>query len=114
MFTILNRMDMLQVRGKCNRRVPILITPECQRSMEILQKSRSVQGIPETNYYFFASRGNGHIDAWQTIHKTAQEAGGRVYDMHQTQEILFHSCTGICICFYPCPLISPPHAAVGG
>ena len=75
MFTILNRMDMLQVRGKCNRRVPILITPECQRSMEILQKSRSVQGIPETNYYFFASRGIGHIDAWQTIHKTAQEAG---------------------------------------
>ena len=68
-------MDMVQVQGKCNRRVPIILTPDCQKAMEILVKKRDCF-IPESNKYFFASMSDeGHIDEWQTVNKLAKEAG---------------------------------------
>jgi len=73
---LMKRMDLVQVPGKRNRRVPILITPEIGRAMQLLVNTRAVCGIPPQNKYFFASdSADGHLDSWLVLHNSAVDAG---------------------------------------
>ena len=63
---------MVQLPGKRNRRVPMLIPPESKSSMDALVKNRSVVGIPQENPYFFASDSkSGHIDGGHVLKQVA-------------------------------------------
>ena len=73
---MMNRMDLIQVSGKRNRLVPILITPEVGKAMKALASTRSRCGIPPQNQYFFATRSNdGYLNTWLVLHNHAIDAG---------------------------------------
>ena len=73
---LMKRMDLIQVPGKRNRRVPILITPEVGRAMQLLFELRDRCGIPVRNKYFFATNSDdGHLNTWLVLHTHALAAG---------------------------------------
>jgi len=73
---LLQRMDLVQVPGKRNRRVPILITPEVGRAMQLLVNTRSRCGVAEENSYFFVSDSkDGHLDSRLVLHNMSVSAG---------------------------------------
>ena len=72
---LMNRMDLIQVPGKRNRRVPILITPEVGKAMDLLAKTRYQCGISKHNQYFFATDStNGYLNTWLVLHNHAVAA----------------------------------------
>lgn len=73
---LLDRMDMVQVPGKRNRRVPILITPEVGEAMKLLVMKRSSCGVSPCNKYFFATDSqDGYLNTWLVLHNHAVAAG---------------------------------------
>jgi len=73
---LMSRMDMVQVPGKRNRRVPIIITPEVGEAMELLVSRRDRCGVPSMNRYFFATNSrDGHLNTWLVLHSNAVAAG---------------------------------------
>ena len=76
---LMKRMDMVQVPGKRNRRVPILITPEVGTAMDLLVTTRTQCGISHENMYFFATTSDdGHLDSWLVLNNLARDAGNDV------------------------------------
>jgi len=74
--TLMKRLDLVQIPGKRNRRVPIIITPDVGDAMQLLVDNRDHCGIPPQNLYFFASDSlDGHLDAWLVLHSCAENAG---------------------------------------
>ena len=45
-------MDMVEIRGKCGRKVPVLIPIECREPMDYLVANRNKAGINEKNPFF--------------------------------------------------------------
>jgi len=73
---LMDRMDLIQVPGKRNRRVPILITPEVGKAMELLANTRTQCGISKHNKFFFATDStNGCLNTWLVLHNNALAAG---------------------------------------
>lgn len=73
---LMKRMDLIQVPGKRNRRVPILITPEVGKAMQLLANTRASCDVPMENKYFFATDSiDGHLDPWLVLHNNAINAG---------------------------------------
>lgn len=73
---LMERMDLVQVPGKRNRRVPILITPNVKEAMDLMVDTRNVCGVPSQNRYFFATDSiNGYLNTWLVLHNAAREAG---------------------------------------
>jgi len=71
----MKRMDLVQVPGKRNQRVPILITLEVGTAMQLLVDSRHRCGISSQNKYFFASDSvDGYLDSWLILHSCAVDA----------------------------------------
>jgi len=71
-------MDMVHLPGKGigSRRVPLIITPDVTRAMDVLVSTRKQCGIPQSNPFFFATATqNGYFDAWQVMRNVASEAG---------------------------------------
>jgi len=72
---LLSRMDLVFIPGKRNRRVPILITSDVQKAMDLLVSLRGQCGIEESNPYFFASAStHGHLSSWLILNKVAISA----------------------------------------
>ena len=73
---LLDHMDLVQIPGKRNRKVPVLITHDVKEAMDILITNRETVGIPDCNPYCFASRSNnGFLNGWQAMNLVATEAG---------------------------------------
>lgn len=69
-------MVHLPGKGTGSRRVPLLLTPDVIRAMDILVASRSACGIPSTNIHFFATpTAHGFLNGWQVMRKVAVESG---------------------------------------
>ena len=71
-----NRMDMVEIRGKRGRKVPVILTPDMNESISLLNKTRKDVGIPDENPYVFArpSRESQEcLRAWDSLHKFATE-----------------------------------------
>lgn len=49
-----NRFDMVEIRGKRGRKVPVILTSEMTSSISLLIKTRKAVGIPDENPYVFA------------------------------------------------------------
>jgi len=72
---LMERMDMIQVPGKRNRKVPILITPDVSLAMQLLVESRQRCGVSAKNKYFFATDStNGYLNTWLVLHNHAVAA----------------------------------------
>ena len=66
---------MIQVPGKRNRRVPIILTPEVKQAMNVLVKYRGSAGIPANNPYFFpADSSRGHLTGGKVLKSVAISA----------------------------------------
>lgn len=49
------RMDLIEIMGKHNRKVPVLITPAVGDALKVLVQTRKSVGIPVDNPYIFAT-----------------------------------------------------------
>ena len=70
------KLDMVEIRGKRGRKVPVILTREIRESIDLLNRTRATVGIPDENPYVFArpSRQSlGHIRAWDCMRKFVQE-----------------------------------------
>ena len=59
-FNFLNRFDMVEIMGQRGRKVPVILTAEMTRSMDLLIKTRKAVGIQEGNPYVFARPKDNH------------------------------------------------------
>ena len=53
---LLDRVDLVQIPGKKNRKVPMLITTDVKEAIEALNVHRDMVGISSSNPYCFANR----------------------------------------------------------
>ena len=63
----MDRVDLVQIPGKKNRKVPMLITEDVKEAIDILNAYRDKVDIPSSNHYCFASRSAGYLDSWQAM-----------------------------------------------
>ncbi|XP_064631652.1 uncharacterized protein LOC135489946 [Lineus longissimus] len=69
---LVKTLDMVELRGKRGRKVPVLIPVECKAPMAQLMMHRNRVGIPSTNIYFFATTGEGCLRAGDCLDKIVQ------------------------------------------
>lgn len=66
----------IEIRGKRNRKVPILLTPDMLSSMEILVAHRRVCGVPDENPFFFSRpEAETHLRGSDAIREIARACG---------------------------------------
>ena len=67
---------MVEIRGKRDRKVPVILTPEVKNSIDLLNKTRRAVGIPDKNPYVFARPNRQsleHLRGWDCLRKFATE-----------------------------------------
>ncbi|MEQ2196879.1 hypothetical protein XENOCAPTIV_016543, partial [Xenoophorus captivus] len=68
----------IEIRGKRNRKVPILLTPDMLSSMEALVAHRRVCGVPDENPYFFSRpEAETHLRGSDAIRQIARDCGAK-------------------------------------
>ncbi|KAI4799996.1 hypothetical protein KUCAC02_016534 [Chaenocephalus aceratus] len=66
----------IEIRGKRNNKVPILLTPDMMSSMEALVAHRHAAGVPDENPYFFSRpETENHLRGSDAIRRMAKECG---------------------------------------
>ncbi|XP_041929786.1 uncharacterized protein LOC121693962 [Alosa sapidissima] len=84
----------LEIRGKRDRKVPILLTPEMQNAMELLMKSRADCGVLEGNVYFFARPGQDTFLRGHTyINQFAKESNAKYPERISSTKLRKHVST---------------------
>ena len=71
-----NRLDMVEIRGKRGRKVPVILTSEMTSSISLLIKTRKAVGIPDENPYVFARPSRQsleHLRACDCLRKLATQ-----------------------------------------
>ncbi|XP_071329276.1 uncharacterized protein [Trachinotus anak] len=68
----------IEIRGKRNRKVPILLTPDMMSSMETLVAHRRTCGVPDDNPFFFARpEAETHLRGSDAIRQLARQCGAK-------------------------------------
>lgn len=67
-------MDMVEILGKRDRKVPVLIAPDVKDSMDALLHFRTECGVKSCNRYFFATNRDGHLNSWKVLNECAKKA----------------------------------------
>ncbi|XP_059198023.1 uncharacterized protein LOC131978403 isoform X2 [Centropristis striata] len=68
----------IEIRGKRNRKVPILLTPDMLSSMELLVSHRRACGVPDENPFFFSRpEAETHLRGSDAIRQIARECGAK-------------------------------------
>ncbi|KAF3857122.1 hypothetical protein F7725_008981 [Dissostichus mawsoni] len=68
----------IEIRGKRNNKVPILLTPDMMLSMEALVAHRRAAGVPDENPYFFSRpETENHLRGSDAIRRIAKECGAK-------------------------------------
>ena len=63
---------MVEIKGKRDRKVPLLLTKEVKEAIDVLVEKRAEVDINQENPYLFAATGNGslgHVRPWECIRK---------------------------------------------
>ena len=68
-------MDLIQSRGKQNKKVTTLLTPEMKAACEALIEHRHECGILKENPFLFANSALRHLNQYQCLTGMAKEAG---------------------------------------
>ena len=55
----ISRLDVVEIKGKRGRKVPILLTREVKKVIDVLVEKRGEVGVNAHNPYLFAATGNG-------------------------------------------------------
>lgn len=70
--------ERIETRGKRNRKVPILLTPDMLTSMEALVAHRQACGVPDENPFFFSRpEAETHLRESDAIRQIARESGAK-------------------------------------
>ncbi|KAK0131235.1 hypothetical protein N1851_034057 [Merluccius polli] len=73
-----HHFQRIEIKGKRGRKVPLLLTPEMQASMDLLNKTRNACEVPENNAFFFARpQALTHFRGSDVIRQVAQSCGAR-------------------------------------
>ena len=56
-----SRMDLVEIRGKRGRKMPLLLSPETKKAITLLTSSRPI-GVPSANKYVFARPTKGSLE----------------------------------------------------
>lgn len=76
--TLCQHFKRIEIRGKRNRKVPILLTPNMLSSMEALVSHRRACGVPDENPYFFARpEAETSLRGSDAIREIARECGAK-------------------------------------
>ncbi|XP_042275071.1 uncharacterized protein LOC121901997 isoform X1 [Thunnus maccoyii] len=68
----------IEIRGKRNRKVPLLLTPDMLSSMEALVAHRRACGVPNENPFFFSRpEAETHLRGSDAIRQIARECGAK-------------------------------------
>lgn len=68
----------IEMKGKRRRKVPVLLTPEMQKSLELLKEKRGVCGVPSENIYVFARPSAlSHLRGSDCLRDFAVECGAK-------------------------------------
>jgi len=66
----------VELRGKRGRTVPLLLTEDVQRALDVLACSRERAGVTKENVYMFAlSHSDNYIRGWNCLHDAANKCG---------------------------------------
>ncbi|XP_041917916.1 uncharacterized protein LOC121682003 isoform X2 [Alosa sapidissima] len=84
----------IEIRGKRDRKVPLLLTPAMQASMELLVKTRASCEVLENNIYFFARpRQETFIRGYKCIHQFAKECQAKYPERLSSTKLRKHVST---------------------
>lgn len=60
-----NKLDLIKIKGKRGRHVPLILTPDVSKAMSILVKNREF--INKENNFCFANRGDYYLRPWDVM-----------------------------------------------
>ncbi|XP_062393555.1 uncharacterized protein LOC134081575 isoform X2 [Sardina pilchardus] len=84
----------IEIRGKRDRKVSLLLTPAMQASMELLVKTRASCDVLENNIYFFARpRQDTFIRGYKCIHQFANECQAKYPECLSSTKLRKHVST---------------------
>ena len=77
---MLSKNLLMQIIGKADHHVPVLIPKELEDALDVLIEQRTEMGIPVENEYLFPQRnakpgGKRHMDPWHLFRKYAKKYG---------------------------------------
>ncbi|XP_033758150.1 uncharacterized protein LOC117340499 [Pecten maximus] len=77
---LLKTQDLVEIRGKTGRGVPVLIPLETQRVLEFLSNkaSRDKGGIKAENPYMFANKSSGVVRAGDSLNEVKERLGAKL------------------------------------
>ncbi|XP_030833631.1 uncharacterized protein LOC115926148 [Strongylocentrotus purpuratus] len=80
----------VEINGKCNNTVPVLLTDDMKGSIDLLMEKRS-QVVNDGNPYLFANPdGRGHLRATDTVRNHAQKCGAKYPDQLRLTKLRKH------------------------
>ncbi|XP_071828561.1 uncharacterized protein [Apostichopus japonicus] len=74
------RLSLIMTRGKRDRGVPVMLTPNMKDSIEILNNTRELAGVDPQNPYIFACPSGESLQplrGYDCLHKYAQQCGAQ-------------------------------------
>lgn len=89
------KLQLVEIRGKCGRKVPVLITEECKTALNIIVDNRLEIGILDSNPYIFAHTGkeSSHIRAVDVIAKVANQCGATKPELIRSTKLRKYTAT---------------------
>ena len=71
-----SRMKLVQISGKRNRTVPVLLTPDVTKGIDCILSNREKVGVEKDNVFVFArTSGLNNVDACECLRRVAANAG---------------------------------------
>lgn len=63
------RLQLVEIVGKKNRKVPVLLTKDMWNALDLLNSKRNAIGVPLQNPFLFAapSSNSGHLKCWDSL-----------------------------------------------
>ncbi|XP_063400627.1 uncharacterized protein LOC134685111 isoform X2 [Mytilus trossulus] len=70
------KMDLVEVIGKKNRKVPVLLTPLMKRGIDLLISTRDSSGVEKSNIFVFAKGERSYIEGAEALNHVLKEVEG--------------------------------------
>lgn len=89
-------LTRVEIEGKGGRTVPVLLTPDIKRNIDVLLKYRSHVGVAESNSFLFASCRNGaqyHFRGSDCLRKFSEECGVKNPELIRSTKLRKHVAT---------------------
>ena len=71
---LVKNFDLIKIKGKRGRHVPVITPPDISQALRILYENREHGQISETKNYFFANKGDCYLRGWDVLKECCLEA----------------------------------------